>query len=361
MISDGPGRSLPEHIRESLGYEVSAKARATRICLFNFEASNIAADAVSSYVFSRSNVQVHTIVDRVVPAWVDKDSDVIIMSYSGNSPEIDHIYADAKGKGARIHCITSGGGLAEISGDDDLILIPKGLNNFDATGYEIGVLVNLYDAMGIGGIRDAMETAIPRLMEYRDEIWNSKTAWKLSVKLSGRIPVIYSVGELRAVHKRWKMLINQVIGSVVMLVSVIILLSLVLMQAFHVRAAIRPRNSFVAGMIAGTMATTTGMSGPPLILYFSHAKLTPTEIRAVACTFFAVSNILALTAFYLGGVDFSEALHEVPYILPGLALGVATGAFAAGRVPAKEFRQALYVILVAMCLHTIWTAARALL
>ena len=212
MISDGPGRSLPEHIRESLGYEVSAKARATRICLFNFEASNIAADAVSSYVFSRSNVQVHTIVDRVVPAWVDKDSDVIIMSYSGNSPEIDHIYADAKGKGARIHCITSGGGLAEISGDDDLILIPKGLNNFDATGYEIGVLVNLYDAMGIGGIRDAMETAIPRLMEYRDEIWNSKTAWKLSVKLSGRIPVIYSVGELRAVHKRWKMLINQVIG-----------------------------------------------------------------------------------------------------------------------------------------------------
>ena len=145
-----------------------------------------------------------------------------------------------------------------------------------------------------------------------------------------------------------------------LVVSVVILLSLTLMQAFHVHAEIRPRNSFLAGMIAGTMATTTGMSGPPLILYFSHARLSPEEIRGVACTFFAASNILALTAFYLGGVDFTAALREVPYILPGLALGIAAGYVAAGRVPAKEFRQILYVILVAMCLHTIWGAARSL-
>ncbi|MBQ8699722.1 MAG: sulfite exporter TauE/SafE family protein [Schwartzia sp.] len=145
-----------------------------------------------------------------------------------------------------------------------------------------------------------------------------------------------------------------------LVVSVVILLSLTLMQAFHVHAEIRPRNSLLTGMIAGTSATTTGMSGPPLILYFSHARLAPTEIRAVACTFFAASNILALTAFYLGGVDFAAALGEVPYILPGLALGIAVGYIAAGRVPAKEFRRALYVILVAMCLHTIWGAVRAL-
>ena len=82
--------------------------------------------------------------------------------------------------------------------------------------------------------------------------------------------------------------------------------------------------------------------------------------EVLGCTFFAVSNILALTAFYLGGVDFSEALREAPYILPGLALGVAAGYAAAGRVPADVFRRVLYVILVAMCLHTIWTAASAL-
>ncbi len=145
-----------------------------------------------------------------------------------------------------------------------------------------------------------------------------------------------------------------------LIVSVVILLSLTLMQAFHVHAEIRPRNSVITGLIAGTSATTTGMSGPPLILYFSHARMTPVEIRGVACTFFAASNILALTAFYLGGVDFSAALREAPYILPGLALGIAAGYVAAGRVPAKEFRQILFVILVVMCLHTIWNAVHAL-
>ena len=145
-----------------------------------------------------------------------------------------------------------------------------------------------------------------------------------------------------------------------LVVSVVILLSLTLMQAFHVRAKIRPRNSLITGMIAGTSATTTGMSGPPLILYLSHSKLTPEEIRATACTFFAASNILALTAFRLGGVDFAPALREAPYILPGLVLGVAAGYAAADRVPAQAFRRILYFVLVAMCLHTIWGAARAL-
>ncbi|MBE6527968.1 MAG: hypothetical protein E7Z64_02180 [Thermoplasmata archaeon] len=214
MMSDGPSRLLPEHIQESLGFDVPKQEKASMICLFNFEASNIAADTVSSYVFSHSEAQVHTIVDRVVPAWVNESSDVVIMSYSGNSPEIESVYNTASMRGARIHCITSGGKLAELcSGKGHLMLIPKGLNNFEATGYEMGVLVNLYDAMGIEGIKDAMKAAIPGITKYRDEVWGSKKAWRLSLQITDRIPVIYCVGELRAVHKRWKMLINQVLGK----------------------------------------------------------------------------------------------------------------------------------------------------
>ena len=214
-MSEGPSKFLPEHIEESLGYEVPEQKPASMICLFNFEASNIAADTVSSYVFSNSSVQVHTIVDRVVPAWVDHDSDVIIMSYSGNSPEIDAIYEKAKERDARIHCITSGGRLEELcrAHGDNLMLVPKGLNNFDATGYEIGILVNLYESMGIVGIKQSMSEIVPKIKTYRDDVWNSKQAWKLSVQISSRIPVIYCVGELRAVHKRWKMLMNEVIGK----------------------------------------------------------------------------------------------------------------------------------------------------
>ncbi|MBR4203118.1 MAG: hypothetical protein IKQ93_06055, partial [Candidatus Methanomethylophilaceae archaeon] len=75
-MSDGPTRFLPEHIRDSLDTIIPAQRPAHNICLYNFEASNIAADVVSSYIFENSPVQVHTIVDRKVPAWVNETVDV---------------------------------------------------------------------------------------------------------------------------------------------------------------------------------------------------------------------------------------------------------------------------------------------
>jgi len=215
MKFDSPTKFLPENIKAAMETSVPEQRPATAICIFNFESSNIAVDAISSYVFSCSDVQIHTIVDRDLPDWVNDTSDVIIASYSGDSPEIDEIYAQAKTKGCRIHCITSGGNLKRLCEEDgnNLMLMPSGLASYNATGYEMGILVNLFEAMGIKGIKAAMERALPNIIGYRDGIWGSEDAWKLAVQINGRIPVIYCTGELRAVHKRWKMLINQVIGK----------------------------------------------------------------------------------------------------------------------------------------------------
>ena len=213
-MSERPTRNLPEHIQESLEFRVPAQRPATNICLYNFEASSIAADTVSSYVFANSEVQIHTIVDRMVPGWVKPGADVIIMSYSGDGQEIEEVFAAASKRTDRIHCITSGGKLKKMAEEHgaNLMLVPKGLSNGEATGYEIGILANLYDALGIKGVRDAMVEALPALMEYRDSVWGSDMARELADGIRDRIPVIYCIGELRAVHKRWKMLINQIQG-----------------------------------------------------------------------------------------------------------------------------------------------------
>ena len=212
--NERPSKYLPEHIVEAMQREIPQQEKARVICLFNFEASNVAADTVSSYAFEKSEVQIHTIVDRNVPAWVKEGVDVIIMSYSGNSHEIEGVYAEAKDRKGRIHCITSGGRLRKLceEGGDDLHLLPEGLTNSEATGYEIGILVKLYEAMGITGITEYTEEAIPRLKEYRNSVWDSELAMDLAMSIEDRIPVIYCIGELRAVHKRWKMLINMTEG-----------------------------------------------------------------------------------------------------------------------------------------------------
>jgi len=213
-MTDTPTRYLPEHIIEALRTEVPPQKKAKTICLYNYEASSIAADSVSSYIFSKTPTQVHTILDRNVPAWADENVDVIIMSYSGNSSEVEEVYEGARARGCRIHCITSGGNLKRYCERDgvNLITVPVGLSNSDATGYEIGVLVKLYEAMGIEGIQATIEEAIPKILAYRDEIWGSDQVKKLAIRVRGKIPVIYCTGELRAVHKRWKMLINDEIG-----------------------------------------------------------------------------------------------------------------------------------------------------
>jgi len=214
-MTDALSKTLPENIIESMKIQVAPQSTASVICLYNFESSSIAADTVSSYIFSNTGIQIHTLVDRVVPAWVKEDVDVIIMSYSGDSPEVEAIYSGAKAAKARIHCITSGGKLRTLCEENgsNLLLIPSGMSNMDATGFEIGALVCLYEAMGVTGIRSYVEGIIPDVQAYRDSVWGSKDVWKLAVKLNGKIPAIYCTGELRAVHKRWKMLINQVIGK----------------------------------------------------------------------------------------------------------------------------------------------------
>lgn len=213
-MSETPTRFLPEHIREALDYETKIQKPAHNICLYNFGSSNIAADTVSSYVFENSTTQIHTIVDRMVPAWVNDSVDVIIMSYSGENQEIEEVYHVAKKRTSRIHCITSGGTLKELceKGHDNLQLVPSGLSDAEATGYEIGILINLYESLGINGIKDAMNESLSRITNYRDSVWKSEYASHIANSIETKIPVIYCIGELRAVHKRWKMLINQVLG-----------------------------------------------------------------------------------------------------------------------------------------------------
>ena len=208
-------RTIPEDIEAQLSQDYGHSNNATSICIYNFEGSNVAADAVSAYVYNSTRMQVHTIVDKSVPDWIGPGVDVIIMSYAGSNRYLESIFNGVKAKGSRIHCITSGGKLAELCRDsgEDLHLVPEGLSTFEATGFEMGALVNLYDSLGVAGLKDAVKDMIPRLKKYRDEIWGSRDTWKLAMKVNGAIPVIYSSGELRAVHKRWKFLLNSVTGK----------------------------------------------------------------------------------------------------------------------------------------------------
>ena len=120
-------KTIPEDIEAQLSQEYGHFDDTTSICIYNFEGSNVAADAISAYVYNNSKMQIHTIVDKSVPQWIGPEVDVVIMSYAGSNRYVESIFNGVKSRGSKVHCITSGGKLAELcrATGDDLHLVPE--------------------------------------------------------------------------------------------------------------------------------------------------------------------------------------------------------------------------------------------
>ncbi len=129
-------------------------------------------------------------------------------------------------------------------------------------------------------------------------------------------------------------------------INLMVLFSLIVMRMLHVRLRISRGNSVKAGVLAGITSVTTGMGGPPFLLYIAHTKMAPEVLRATCFVFFFLCNITSLSAHALGGYAIGTAFREFLYLLPGLVLGVLLGNLLYDHVPKTWIRQAIFVLLV---------------
>lgn len=145
-----------------------------------------------------------------VPNWVDEESLVLACSYSGNTEETLAAFQDARTKGARLACVTSGGKLREFAEDAHLPLfaIPPGQPPRTAMGYMLipvlwaleswGLLPALdYEAAFLGLESDALRWAVES-----PEAGNE--AKRISQTLLGSVGLIYGLGAWQGVvASRW--------------------------------------------------------------------------------------------------------------------------------------------------------------
>ena len=207
--------SLPELIEDSLKQEIMRMPRPKKICIFGIGESSIAGDIVSAYSDDHSDMYVPCICSKTIPGWVDKDTDTILVSYSGNNRIINDIYDEVKERGCRIHCIVCDGILAEkCERDGNLLLkIPKGLTSRSSMGYELGLLCSLVEKMDICDARKKLNEIVPEIKKYRDSIFNDERIEDLKFKLHDNTIAIYGSPDFRAAFKRWKMSLNEDMGS----------------------------------------------------------------------------------------------------------------------------------------------------
>ena len=100
--------SLPEMVEYASKTDVGEYGPAKKICMFGIGPSAIAGDVISVYADCYSEIPVVNVSNGILPGWVDEDTDVILISYTGKNKIINRLYDSVKNKNHSLTCITSG-------------------------------------------------------------------------------------------------------------------------------------------------------------------------------------------------------------------------------------------------------------
>jgi len=182
------------------------------IMLTGMGGSAIAGDLLRSYL--AEELRIPFLVNRSysLPGLVDRNSLVIVSSYSGNTEETMAAYNDALRRKAQILCITTGGEAERLAlkHGHALIKVPPGLQPRAALGYSFFPLLLALSRMGFIKPRPADINETTALLKKKSLIFADlknpeNLALKMARRLYGKLPVIYSASDrLDAVNVRWR-------------------------------------------------------------------------------------------------------------------------------------------------------------
>jgi glucose/mannose-6-phosphate isomerase len=204
---------LPEQIEEALDSSLPPLPSSESICICGMGASALAGEVVSDYADGSSGSPVDVLRGIELPGWVGSGTAVIFVSYSGNTKEVLAAYDEARSRGCPVICITVGGELMHrcVLHRNTLVKMPGGLQSRSAFGYLLGYLSMVLEKMEICNAATALRGLLPALKRHRDDLIseNNTLVEDIAEALLHKIPVIYSLGNMRSAAIRWKTQINE--------------------------------------------------------------------------------------------------------------------------------------------------------
>ncbi|MEY3398148.1 MAG: hypothetical protein RL220_742 [Bacteroidota bacterium] len=208
--------NFPQHLRDALSIGRQASLKSTgfkpeNVLISGLGGSGIGGKVVSQLIQDTCPVPVAVNNDYVLPAWVGKNTLVIISSYSGDTEETVAAMESALAAGAEVACVTSGGKIGAVAAQKGLncIIIPGGNPPRSMFGYSSVQLFFLLRHYGLGD--SAFESQIARVADDLDNGKNAiiEESLQLARRSFGRIPVLYSEASYEGVAIRWRQQINE--------------------------------------------------------------------------------------------------------------------------------------------------------
>lgn len=197
--------ALAKKIGDEFLLPASFKFRYKNIVATGLGGSGIGADIARSYIIDELSVPFIVNRDYLLPAFVNEESLVVVISYSGNTEETLSAYKDAKAKRSKVVVITSGGQLKKIADRDGfpVLSIPSGIPPRAAVGYSSLTLIIL---LSKAGLVEDKSRYIDEMIEVLGSLKDKNNMAKdIARFIYRRYPVIYgSQRHTDAVVTRWR-------------------------------------------------------------------------------------------------------------------------------------------------------------
>jgi glucose/mannose-6-phosphate isomerase len=180
--------------------------------------SAIAGDLARDWLDSTINVQTESVRSYHLPAYVDENTLVFLISYSGNTEETLSCMLDALNKGCSIISISSNGALTRCCNAIGLPVLglPKMAAARVSFPYLFAPIPHMLAKFGllpykkVEEVTEATDMVTKLTHEYTIETPLSKNlAKKAALQIFGTVPIIYAHGPYRSVSLRFKTQINE--------------------------------------------------------------------------------------------------------------------------------------------------------
>ena len=197
---------FPHQCRTALplakGMTVSGKV--DKIVVAGMGGSAVGGDLLKLYLHDLK-IPIMTVRDYKLPNFVDENTLVFAVSYSGNTEETLSALKDAKEKGAKIIGITSGG---KLEGEcEKVIKIPFGLQPRAALAYLFFPMLGVLHNSNIVNVKNSELNEMLAIVKNSEKFDSEGEA--LAKKIKEKIPIVYASQLLEPVAFRWKTQVNE--------------------------------------------------------------------------------------------------------------------------------------------------------
>jgi glucose/mannose-6-phosphate isomerase len=179
--------------------------------------SAIGGELLKDWARNRVMVPIEVCREYSLPEYANKNTLVLVVSYSGETEESLSVFLDALRRGCMIACISSGGRLGEFAERLDLpwLRVPSGMAPRATLPYLFVPLIVFLERLRlIPSVDSEVSEAMKVLKVVSDENSPDKPmvsnlSKSLAADIRGTVPFVYGFGFYRAVAQRFKTQLNE--------------------------------------------------------------------------------------------------------------------------------------------------------